>query len=526
MSRDFVSATPSYLHALNSPPSGAPLTFSCWFNVPEETVDQMLISTGDASTTNDEFRMYAGSSSNPSLFIRCRRASNTTAISAGTYSYNTWHHGVGVWASPTSRTAYLDGVAGTPDTTSKTPINIDRMAIGARSMSGFGSYNNGSLAEAAVWTATLDPAEIAALAAGVSPLLIRPHKLFSYTPLVSDDNNDLITGVTWTLEGVPGVSPHIGVIQPSAQILQFPSAAGGTTHETALLMAIQVSESGGNNAVFGAGVTFANALSDAPTNTANFEALTAFTNQLSESSAVTISVEALITFANQLNATQINNAIFGAGVTFAQQVSDQPANNAVLGAALSLAAQLGDSEAAQGVLIASALYANQLAAAYLGDTLGSLDAVLAFNIGLTESAGTTANLGASALFANELSLSLAGGRSISDAITLALETSESLASDISVEGSLLLNLEGGLSQANEAVFNAALALDAQLIIAAISQGVLNAGLSLSCIQSVSVNGATLSASLVTPGGRTLTVTANTRSISVNGGNRDIIVNAD
>ena len=61
--------------------------------------------------------------------------------------------------------------------------------------------------------------------------MVRPQNLVSYTRLVRDPDNDLITGVGWTVNGTPTVEAHPPLIFPSAQILQFPpvAAAGGTT---------------------------------------------------------------------------------------------------------------------------------------------------------------------------------------------------------------------------------------------------------------------------------------------------------
>ena len=48
------------------------------------------------------------------------------------------------------------------------------------------NYCDGSLAEAAIWNAALSDAEVAALATGVSPLLVRPGSLVFYAPLARD----------------------------------------------------------------------------------------------------------------------------------------------------------------------------------------------------------------------------------------------------------------------------------------------------------------------------------------------------
>lgn len=57
------------------------------------------------------------------------------------YSDSTWGHAAAVFASATSRTAYLNSTAGTPETTSRTPASIESITVGV-TISQIGAVSN------------------------------------------------------------------------------------------------------------------------------------------------------------------------------------------------------------------------------------------------------------------------------------------------------------------------------------------------------------------------------------------------
>ena len=77
--------------------------------------------------------------------------------------------------------AYLNGGGKVEDSTNTiTAPTFDTCYLGARADKTL--IFDGEIAEVGVWKAQLDDAEVAALAAGVSPLLIRPESLWLYYP--------------------------------------------------------------------------------------------------------------------------------------------------------------------------------------------------------------------------------------------------------------------------------------------------------------------------------------------------------
>lgn len=199
--------TDDYMEAPLGANYDVPKTLACWFNSDSTNVNRHLVG------------LYAGTVGTleaPSLALRITstalvqaRSDNTGGSNASsttaTYSLNTWHHGAAVFASSSSRTAYLDGVAGTENTTTRaTGGALDNLILGSNS--GATLDYNGRLAEIAVWDVALDAAEIAALAKGFRPSLIRPHKLLWYLPLVREIQ-EVRSGLAITSSG-PIVAVH------------------------------------------------------------------------------------------------------------------------------------------------------------------------------------------------------------------------------------------------------------------------------------------------------------------------------
>ncbi len=219
--------------ALATPPvTAVPLTMACWFNVTNVTAAHTLMAVADAaSIANGRFDMFAhgATSGDPvAAFTSSATASEQVNTSTG-YSANTWHHAAGVFTAINSRSAFLDGGGKVTGVVSVTPASIDRMRIGVTAdVTPFG-YTNGSIAEAAVWDVALTDTEVAILANGYSPLLVRPSGLVFYSPLIRDIDAgkwpEHIVGVALTELGTPTVGVHTRVYYPSAPMIGLAAAA-------------------------------------------------------------------------------------------------------------------------------------------------------------------------------------------------------------------------------------------------------------------------------------------------------------
>jgi hypothetical protein len=182
--------TDDYIEASSAAVTAAPLTMACWFRPVNTTTNFSLMSLSVNTGATDRFVLQAaGAVAGDPVRLQITQAGTTsnTAVSASGYTANNWWHAAGVFTSSTSRKAYISGVGGTADTTNLTPSGVNRTGIGYHITSGSRTvFTNGRIAEAAIWNEALNDDEIAALANGFRPSLIRPNKLVFYVPLVRE----------------------------------------------------------------------------------------------------------------------------------------------------------------------------------------------------------------------------------------------------------------------------------------------------------------------------------------------------
>lgn len=199
-----VSNTARYTSLITS--MSGPYSYGAWFNPSSLGNNYQVFITYDSGAA--VFSQLFVNSSNDRLQLR--DSASLIASPAPTISANTWQHALAV--CPTSNTAavYLNG--GSKATGSLNPtVPIVSLALSNTSSSAF------SIAEAAIWSAELDDTDAAILAAGVSPLLVRPQSLVYYAPLIRAAQ-DVRRGVTLTATGTPTVTDHPRTIYPSAEI--------------------------------------------------------------------------------------------------------------------------------------------------------------------------------------------------------------------------------------------------------------------------------------------------------------------
>lgn len=112
-----------------------------------------------------------------------------------------------------NKQAFLNGVAGTAETTAYGLVDVAQVTVGGRRNSGgFGVFMNGLIAEVGIWSAALTAAEIASLSAGFTPDQVRPQSLVFYAPLVRE-LRDLRGGLAITATNSPTVATHPRIIQ-------------------------------------------------------------------------------------------------------------------------------------------------------------------------------------------------------------------------------------------------------------------------------------------------------------------------
>jgi hypothetical protein len=146
-------------------------------------------------------------------------------------SSGSWFHAAGIWNSSNYRYVYYNGGDETAsDETSRTVGTNDQFRIGVTADSTPLAYMDGLIAEAALWNVALSAGEIRMLGDGFSPLMVRPQSLVLYVPLVRDNDDDLIGGLSLTASGSPTIGVHPRVFNPYSPIYRMePTGVGAIT---------------------------------------------------------------------------------------------------------------------------------------------------------------------------------------------------------------------------------------------------------------------------------------------------------
>ena len=227
MSKAFLASSSEHLTAASTPVTGFPLTISLWFNPDDVTTGNEIISIVDASAASDWISIGArGDQGGDPLRLRVRRSSDSYVLSSGSFSANQWQHACCVIEGTGANQAHIFLDGSKDSGTVSTPINLDSISIGRLGDSSPSNYTNGSLAEIGIWAVALTDAEVACLAAGFAPPLMRPQSLEFYAPLVREDV-ELIGGLSFSTGGTPTVDDHPRIILPSSNIGVFNHAAAG-----------------------------------------------------------------------------------------------------------------------------------------------------------------------------------------------------------------------------------------------------------------------------------------------------------
>lgn len=217
MARTF-NGSSQYATNATTPVTAVPLTMACWFKTSDTTNEQVLLTIGDTGGTADEFALVANGASSDTVQAQTRRTSTSTASSTSSYSADTWHHACAVFNSSTDRRAFIDGGSKGTEATAKVPTGLDAIRIGAVARSSASKFLTGSVAHAAIWSVTLTDAEVAALAAGLSPLRMRPGALVFFAPLLglASPEPDYTTGQRLlTLTDTPTAAVDTFRVQPA-----------------------------------------------------------------------------------------------------------------------------------------------------------------------------------------------------------------------------------------------------------------------------------------------------------------------
>ena len=222
MARNFVSASSqNFLGATPPVTDGIPLTISAWMRTSGTTAKAAVcISAEDGSP---RVQLYTTTGARTLSFAALDSVTAAVAETPNSYSDGVWCHAAATVTSTTSRAVYLNaGTAGT-NTDSRSIAGFERINIGSRrSSSTDGVFFDGDLAEIGIWNVALSATEIASLAAGYSPLLVRAASLVAYYPLhgrlgAAQGEEAWVGSIALSQSNSPAVAAHPRIIYPWQQ---------------------------------------------------------------------------------------------------------------------------------------------------------------------------------------------------------------------------------------------------------------------------------------------------------------------
>jgi hypothetical protein len=255
MSRVFANVNTDHLDvASNLTVSAVPLTIAIWFKrTGTGSVTQRNATLGTSGSTDNHWALNINVA-NDGVRAETRTTGGSSSEKTAQTVDSVWHHNCGVFSSNSSRTAYLDGVAGTPETTGRTPVagGINLFRLGNSPATAFPTA--GKIAHAAVWNTTLTQTDITNLAAGANPKSIKLANLVAYWPLDTGStladaigaNNLTATGTTADNADNPtiaaqvmaptfSVSPTVTAPTTDGYTVGFTASTASTVHVVALL---------------------------------------------------------------------------------------------------------------------------------------------------------------------------------------------------------------------------------------------------------------------------------------------------
>lgn len=224
----YLFADPNSLSVEVAVASGAPVSMACWFKSTSITANQVLMAIVDKDVDLEYFRLAAdGNVAGDPVRASASNAPATTGIAATTagYTADVWQHAGAVFASTSSRSAYLNGGSKGTDTTSVTPVNLDRTSIGRFMRLTQGGTTLGRIAYPSVWTTALTDGEMATLAAGALPTSVQPGSQVDYWDLLANAN-DSVGANHLTVNGatLDGDNPDVGVVPMRSRRIVLPGA--------------------------------------------------------------------------------------------------------------------------------------------------------------------------------------------------------------------------------------------------------------------------------------------------------------
>jgi len=198
-----------------------------WFyNTVDLDGGHALMSISNSVAANESFLLqWAGNlAGDPIRAWQRNGATVGGAITTSGVSSGEWFHAAGVFTANDERSVLLNGASKDTDNTSVGSFTPNITSMGKLMRSTAVDASDIWAAECGIWNVALTDAEVVVLAAGYSPLLVRPQNLVAYWPLIRDTDDDIVGGFSMTPVNSPTVAAHPRVFYPAGPYM-VPMAA-------------------------------------------------------------------------------------------------------------------------------------------------------------------------------------------------------------------------------------------------------------------------------------------------------------
>lgn len=165
--------------------AASPITMACWFRASSVASTQVLLSLANSGSSNVIVLGIRGDAGG-GVYAGQYTGVYSQAVTA-TASTSVWNHAAAVFFSNSDRRAFLNGVKTTNTGTTGDATGMTFLYSGSAADNS--AYFTGQISRCAIWNVALTDDEIASLAKGVSPLLVRPQSLLDYWPMVTGTGN-------------------------------------------------------------------------------------------------------------------------------------------------------------------------------------------------------------------------------------------------------------------------------------------------------------------------------------------------
>lgn len=221
------NGTSDKLLASSAALSGVPGTIAAWVRPDTTNADRTIAGLSNSGANQQIYRIHMTAAGVPAAQIRNDANEAEVATGTTTLSTTSFQHVCATFASDGAPEIFYNGASEATGVAHASGVvfTLNQTEIGVLQRNAASLFWDGDIAEVGFWNAVLDDSEIAALADGYSPMLIRPGSLKVYTSLLRSVVS--VKGPVFTVTGT-AAAIHPRVMMPRRrQFISAAAAAGG-----------------------------------------------------------------------------------------------------------------------------------------------------------------------------------------------------------------------------------------------------------------------------------------------------------